>query len=170
MTQMRLEFDDSDGVMTFHLTTTDGPQGALTTLTDTAHGVEVKTTLTDSQGGSKVIVDKVDRATPPLHQMLEAWDTFSHSLLHNAQAAFNRARYERLKREGTPITLQTMCMDGQHTGPEYADVPFNGGIVGVPEHHENEPQTPPSEPTHLSDQLMSDLGDILGHDDEEEAA
>jgi hypothetical protein len=53
-------------------------------------------------------------------------------------------------------------MDGHHTGPEFADIPFKGGIVGVAEVDED---------TALRDPEVSDdfLARLWG-DDEEDAA
>jgi hypothetical protein len=132
MTQMNLSFSDDNGIMTFDLTATDNVSGARTTLQDTEHGVEVKTVVRDVEGAETVVVDKVDRAAPPLSLMVAVWEEYVHAYLHNAQAAFNRARYNRLQAEGKPITVQSMCMCGQHLAPEFADIPFRGGIAGLP--------------------------------------
>lgn len=167
MGAMRLDFTDDNGIMTFNLKGTETQAEVAITLQDTDHGVDTRTIITHEDGRVEVMSDKTDRGTPPLQLMLEAFQTIQHTFLHNAQAAFNKSRYERLKAEGKPINMQTMCMDGMHTDDKWAEVPFSGGIVGVPEHHENDPAPAvqePELPTTLSSQLMSDLGDIFGDD------
>jgi hypothetical protein len=133
MSRMQITFTDEDGVMTFEMNAEDTRTSARTTLQDTEQGVDIRTVLTDAEGNERTVVDKLDRRTAPLNLMMGAWEEYSQAFLHNAQAAFNKSRYERLQREGKPITMQTMCMDGAHTSDEYANIPFRGGIVGVPE-------------------------------------
>lgn len=133
MTEMRLTFSEENGVMRFELGGDQSRIGAITTLRDTANGVEVRTILRDADGTERTLVDMVDRGTPPLTLMLDVWGQFERSFIANVQGAFNKSRYDRLKEEGKPINQQTMCMCGQHTDDKYAEMPFGGGIVGVPD-------------------------------------
>lgn len=135
-----------------------------TILRDTDHGFEWTTTVTDAEGNARVVTDKVDRATPPLHLMGRALNSMVEPFLIATQAALNKARYERLVRDGKPITMQTMCMDGMHTGPAFADVPFQGGIQGVPSVATDVPKV---EDDAVSDELLAQL---WGEDDAEEEA
>jgi hypothetical protein len=135
-----------------------------TVLRDTDNGMEIKTVLTQADGSLKVVQDKTDRSTPPLTLMLEALETFRHAFLHNAQAGLNRSRYERLKARGGTISMYDMCMDGLHRTDEWKDVPFEGRIVGVPEHHENEPSEPENR-VELSGRLDDELRALLGGGD-----
>lgn len=160
---MRLEFSDEGGQITLHLYADNTNERVTTVFKDTDHGNEVKTTVTNGQGETRVITDKTDRTTPPLHALYGLIENLAHAFSVNAQSALNRQRYQRLRAEGGPITVQRMCMDGLHTGEEYADIPFKGGIVGVTDVDEPEPKEPESR-VQLSDKLEDDLRGLLGGD------
>jgi hypothetical protein len=163
MTTMRFEMhNDKTGPIVLRLSADDTREQITTTITDTAAGVELRTEIVTAAGEHSVVSDQIDRATPPLRLMLAALQELFLPFATNTQAALNDARYRRLKAEGKPLTVQAMCMDGHHTGPEFADIPFKGGIVGVPEADED---------TALRDPEVSDdfLARLWG-DDEEDAA
>lgn len=145
------------GPITLRLYSDETQEEILTTILDTAQGVEVKTTITTAEGETRVVQDKVDRGTPPLDLMMTALQNLFLSFSTNSQAVLNEARYQRLRREGLPITVQNMCMDGYHMGPEFADKLFQGGIVGVPEVEEQD------QGSAVDDEFLSRL---WGDDDE----
>lgn len=126
-----------------------------TVLRDTPHGLEQRTTTTTVEGREKVLVDKVDRAAAPLVTLRDALQYAYVPLSILAQSMLNLVRYNRLRREYRPINMQTMCMCGLHTGDEYANVEFRGGIVGVPEHTPEPNIEPVGEP--IPDDLLRKL-------------
>jgi hypothetical protein len=142
MAEMTLKFSDDENGLYFELGSDQGPQGVRTRFSDTDQGVELKTILTDSEGNEHTLTDTVDRATAPLEILLDLVQQYRTAFQNNVAAAANRARYERLKREGTPINMATMCLCGHHTGPEFEKIPFQGGIVGVPDHDSTQQTTP----------------------------
>lgn len=164
MTTMRYEMhtERDGGPITLRLYGDETMEEIKTTIRDTAQGVEVRTEITTPEGHSRVIQDKVDRATPPLHLMMTILQDLFLPFATNTQATLNEARYKRLQNEGLPITVQNMCMDGHHTGDEFKDVPFGGGIVGVPE--------VPQEQMQQGSAVSDDFLNSLWGDDEEEVA
>lgn len=130
------------------------------TILDTYNGTDVRTVVTLPDGTEQVLTDKVDRGTPPLQLMASLMNSLFEAFAVNGQATLNKIRYERLVRDGKPITMQNMCMDGAHTGPEYADKPFQGGIVGVP-------TVPDAEEQSSNEAVSNDFLNSLWGDDED---
>lgn len=131
MAIMRLEVENTDDTVTVRLYNNETPEAVVSTFKDTANGFEVKTVGYTAAGEQVVLTDKTDRGTPPLNIVMNNMTSLYNSLIANAQAHLNRQRLKRLVTEGHPITQKNMCMDGLHTGDEF-DVPFQGGIVGIP--------------------------------------
>jgi hypothetical protein len=167
MTVMRYEMTTNrDGTpITLRLYGDETSEEILTTILDTAQGTEIRTTITHATGETHVVQDKVDRATPPLELMMTALQNLFMPFATNSQAVLNEMRYKRLVREGKPITVQNMCMDGHHTGEQFADKPFHGGIVGVPEVDAGELMRA-SDVSDVSDDFLNRL---WGDEDDQEA-
>jgi hypothetical protein len=125
---------DIDNGVTLSLMTDESDERITITLRDTDQGVEQRVTTRNSAGAERTVIDKLDRATPPLDMMIASLASLYRPFLTSAQSTFNKVRLERLKREGRPITMRSMCMCGEHTGEEYEGQEFTGGIVGVPTH------------------------------------
>lgn len=167
MVSMRIEFtsDDAEGAVHLRLYSDATPEQVHTMLRDTEAGFEVRTIVTDTQGKEHVLSDKTDRATPPMVVLMNAIASFDQSFSTNAQAVLNRQRLARLVKEARPVTVQNMCMCGHHKGDEF-DVPFEGGIVGIPTY------TPEPDETQHDVDATSDVSDdflssIWGEDEDD---
>jgi hypothetical protein len=166
LSKMSLDLTNEDGIVTIHLHSTDTREAITTTIADTDHGMDIKTVVTEGDGSEHTITDKTDRNTPPLEMMVDILHSYHNSFLHNAQAAMNHNRYQRLKARGEPITMYDMCMDGQHKTEQYKNILFEGGIVGVPTASQPEPE----QHVELNETLESEIRAMFGigdQDDEE---
>lgn len=177
MVGMRIEFTSNDETGEVHLRLYNdiSPEEVHSILQDTEQGMEVRTKATDHNGRNFVLTDKTDRGTPPMLLLLNVISSLDQSFKTNAQAIMNRARLRRLIREGRPVTVQNMCMCGEHTGPEF-DVPFQGGIVGIPTYEpeavvgdDTDPNNPAHEESEVSDDFLNTLWDAGDSDDDDDA-
>ncbi len=129
---VRMELNVETDHIVMRLYSDDSADSIVATIRDTENGMDVRTVAMDTQGGEHLLTDKTDRGTPPLNIVLNMANSLFGSWITSVQAALNRQRLNRLVREAKPITVRSMCMDGKHMTAEFDEMPFQGGIVGIP--------------------------------------